>query len=64
MIPIVACTWDMELSKSAAVFNDAPPSAVTAAVAGSNFCPTFEILSPVVFSFSPADAIFCIAVAD
>ena len=64
VIPIVACTCDMEDSKLAAVVTDAVPSAVTPAVTGRSFCPAEEMLSPTVFSFSPDDAIFCTAVAD
>ena len=64
MIPIVACTCDIEDSKLAAVVTDAVPKAVTPAVTGNSFCPAEEILSPVVFSFSPAVAIFWTAVAD
>ena len=64
VIPIVACTCDMEDSKLAAVVTDAVPNAVTPAVTGRSFCPAEEMLSPTVFSFSPDDAIFCTAVAD
>lgn len=51
-------------SKLAAVVTDAVPSALTPAVTGKNFCPAEEMLSPVFFNFSSADAIFCTAVAD
>ena len=64
VIPMVACTCDMELSKFAAVVTAAVPRPVTAAVTGSIFCPAPEMLSPTVFIFSPAEEIFCSAVAD
>ena len=54
----------MEDSKLAAVVTDAVPRAVTPAVTGNSFCPAEEMLSPVVFNFSPAVAIFWTAVAD
>ena len=37
VIPIAACTWDIELSKSAAVLREAAPIPVTAAVTGRSF---------------------------
>ena len=62
--PDIAATSLIDESKSAAVLTATVPSPVIATVAGKNFCPTLEILSPTVLSFSPLAAIFCTAVAD
>ena len=58
VIPIVACTWLMEDSKSAAVFTAAPPIAVTAADATDTFFPAFAMLSPAFSNFPPTSPIF------
>ena len=55
--PDTAATLLMAESKSAAVFTAAAPKPVTTPVTGRNFFPTFVILSPTVFSFSPFAAI-------
>ena len=56
--PAIAATLLIAVSKSEAVFTAAVPSPVIAIVAGSIFCPTLEILLPMVFSFSPFAAMF------
>jgi hypothetical protein len=48
----------MELSKSAAVFTDAVPSAVTAAEATDTFLPTLVMSLPIVSSLLPTSPIF------
>ena len=62
--PEMADTRLMPSSKSAAVLTAAVPSPVTIPVTGRNFLPTSVTFSPIVFSFSPSEAIFCKAVAD
>ncbi len=57
VIPMVACTWLMEESKSAVVFTAAVPRALTAAVTGRNFCPTPVMVLPTACSFCPAASI-------
>ena len=55
--PEMAATLLMPVSKSAAVLTAAVPRPATTAVAGRNFSPTLEMLSPTVLSFSPLAAI-------
>ena len=59
VMPIVACTWDMEDSKSAAVFTAAVPAATRGTVTDVvSFVPTPEILSPTDCSLVPTSSIF------
>ena len=56
--PDIAATFDMELSKSAAVFTAAVPRPVTAAVTGSIFSPADVNDSPIFPDVSEISASF------
>ena len=59
VMPMVACTWDMEDSKLAAVATAAVPRPTTGAVTDLvSVSPTPDTLSPTAWSLSPTCPIF------